>query len=150
MLSTMMDEPLGTRLIVDRGERLFGDSIVQTFDGSRLSTATYGQVADRARRLATGLSRLGVAAADRVGTLLWNRQEHLEAYLAVPAMGAVLHTLNIRLFPEQVGWIIDHARDKVLIVDSSLLEALAPILSARPSVRALIVVGEFDDRLTAD
>jgi fatty-acyl-CoA synthase len=150
MLSTMMDEPLGTRLIVDRGERLFADSVVQTFDGSRLSTVTYAQVAQRARRLASGLSRLGVAVGDRVGTLMWNRQEHLEAYLAVPAMGAVLHTLNIRLFPEQIGWIIDHARDMVLIVDSSLLEALAPILSARPSVRALVVAGEFDERLTAD
>ena len=150
MLSTMMDEPLGTRLIVERGERLFGDSMVQTFDGSRLSTATYAEVGERARRLAAGLLRIGVAAGDRVGTLLWNRQEHLEAYLAVPAMGAVLHTLNIRLFPEQVGWIIDHAQDQALIVDSSLLDAFAPILAARPSVRALIVVGEFDDRLTAD
>lgn len=150
MLSTMMDEPLGTRFIVDRGERLFGDSLVQTFDGSDLSTATYAEVAERARRLATGLSRIGVAGGDRVGTLLWNRQEHLEAYLAVPAMGAVLHTLNIRLFPEQVGWIIDDAQDKVIIVDSALLQAFAPILAARPSVQGLIVVGEFDEQVTAD
>ena len=149
MLSTMMDEPLGTRFIVDRGERLFGDSVVQTFDGSRLSTVTYAEVAERARRLATGLSQIGVAGSDRVGTLLWNRQEHLEAYLAAPAMGAVLHTLNIRLFPEQVRWIIDDAQDKALIVDGTLLEAFAPILDGRPSVEALIVVGSFDNRLTA-
>ena len=145
----MMDEPLGTRLIVDRGERLFGDSLVQTFDGSRLATANYSEVAERARRLATGLSRIGVAIGDRVGTLLWNRQEHLETYLAAPAMGAVLHTLNIRLFPEQIGWIIDHAQDQALIIDSSLLETIAPILAARPSVRALIIAGEFDEQATA-
>lgn len=150
MLSTMMDEPLGTRLIVDRGERLFRESIVQTFDGSRLTTTTYAEVAERARRLAAGLRRAGIGPGDRVGTFLWNRQEHLEAYLAVPAMGSVLHTLNIRLFPEQVGWIIDHARDKALIVDSSLLEAIGPTLAARASIEALIIVGDFDEQVTSN
>jgi fatty-acyl-CoA synthase len=144
MRSTMMDEPLGTRLIAERGERLFDRSTILTFDGQEFTSATFAEVANRARRLASGLKSIGVGDGDRVATFLWNRQEHLEAYLAVPSMGAVLHTLNVRLFPEQIGWIIDHAEDKVLLVDSSLLSSIASILADRPSLQHVAVVGDWD------
>ena len=74
--------------------------------------------ADRADQLAAALTRLGVKEGDRVGTFLWNNQTHMEAYLAIPCMGAVLHTLNIRLFPEQLAYVINHAEDRVIIVDA--------------------------------
>ena len=83
----MDDEPLGMRLIVERGERLFGNSSVETFDGTTLSSTSFVEVAVRARRLAAGLQAFGIGNGDRVATLCWNMQEHLEAYLAVPAMG---------------------------------------------------------------
>ena len=75
--------------------------------------ADFATVGANAARLANALAGLGVGNGDRVGTFCWNSQEHLEAYLAVPAMGAVLHTLNIRLFPEQLTYVINHAEDKV-------------------------------------
>ena len=81
-----------------------------TFEGDGSRRATFAEVGDRADRLANALARLGVEPGDRVGTFCWNTQEHLEAYLAVPSMGAVLHTLNIRLFPEQLTYVINHAR----------------------------------------
>src|SRR5271166_6316998 len=91
--------------------------------------ATYNEVADRVDRLARALGRLGVEPGDRVGTFAWNNQRHLELYFAVPCVGAVLHTLNIRLFEEQLIYIVNHAEDKVIFVDDSLvavLEKLAP------------------------
>ena len=84
-------------------------------------------MAERAERLARALRRLGVGDGDRVGTFAWNNQEHLEAYLAVPSMGAVLHTLNIRLFPEQLAYVVNHAEDKVVIVDGSIAPLFARV-----------------------
>src|SRR5689334_2613497 len=80
----------------------------------------------------------------RVGTFMWNNQEHLEAYLAIPSMGAVLHTLNIRLFPEQVTYIANHAEDEVVIVDSSLIPLLARVLPEMKTVRTVLVTGDGD------
>ena len=86
--------------------------------GRRRAPATYGEVADNADRLAGALQRLGVEPGDVVGTFMWNDQEHLEAYFAVPCMGAVLHTLNIRLSPDQLVYVANHARDRVVLVDA--------------------------------
>jgi fatty-acyl-CoA synthase len=91
--------------------------------------------------LAAGLAALGVQRGDRVATYCWNHGVHLQAYLAVPAMGAVLHTLNIRLFPEQVAGIMQHAADRVLIIDASLFAQLAPVLDTVASLEHVIVVG---------
>ncbi|TAL24528.1 MAG: fatty acid--CoA ligase, partial [Frankiales bacterium] len=99
MQSTMQDSPLTITEILRHGATVHADSRVLTYDGEGVREGTYGEVAERAARLANGLASLGVAPGDRVGTFLWNTQEHLEAYLAVPAMGAVLYTLNLRLFP---------------------------------------------------
>ena len=84
-------------------------------------------MADRAEKLAAALTRLGVQRGDRVGTFCWNNQGHLEAYLAIPSMGAVLHTLNIRLLAEQLAYVINHAEDRVIIVDASLIPLLAAV-----------------------
>ena len=88
--------------------------------GGRHRTATFAEVATRAEKLAAALTRLGIEQGDRVGTFCWNNQGHLEAYLAIPCMGAVLHTLNIRLPAEQLAYVINHAEDRCIIVDASL------------------------------
>src|SRR4029077_11905343 len=101
-------------------------------------------VGANAARLANALARLGVANGDRVGTFCWNSQEHLEAYLAVPSMGEVLHTLNIRLFPEQLAFVINHAEDKLIIVDDSLIRSLAKVAAELATVERYVVVGAGD------
>src|SRR5262245_10815487 len=99
MLSTMQDHPLTVTSLFEHGRTIHGGSQVATYEGARTRRVTFAQLAERAGRLAAALVRLGVKPGDRVGTFCWNTQEHLEAYFAVPGMGAVLHTLNIRLFP---------------------------------------------------
>ncbi|HET6816001.1 MAG TPA: fatty acid--CoA ligase [Mycobacteriales bacterium] len=144
MRSTMQDRPLTVASILRHGAAVFSDSSVVTAgeDGSR--RASFGDVAERSHRLANALTSLGVKGDARVGTFMWNNQEHLEAYLAIPSMGAVLHTLNIRLFPEQVVYIANHAEDEVVIVDSSLIPLLARVLPEMKSVRAVLVAGDGD------
>jgi len=142
MLSTMQDYPLTVRAIFEHGERVFADSEVVTFDGVRGRHVRFDVIARRARQLAAALVRLGVEPGERVGTFCWNCQEHLEAYFAVPCIGAVLHTLNLRLFPEQIAYIVNHAEDRVIIVDAALIPLLAPILPKLITVRQLIVFGD--------
>ena len=101
-------------------------------------------MAERAEKLAAALSRLGVKEGDRVGTFCWNNQGHLEAYLAIPCMGAVLHTLNIRLPADQLAYVINHAEDRVIIVDASLIPLLASIKDDLKTVETVIVAGEGD------
>ena len=93
---------------------------------------TFGEVCERIDRLARALGRLGVEAGDRVGTFAWNNQRHFELYFAVPCLGAVLHTLNIRLFDEQLTYIVNHAEDKVIFVDDSLVPLLAEARAELP------------------
>ncbi|MDO9175621.1 MAG: AMP-binding protein, partial [Actinomycetota bacterium] len=114
MSSTMMDDYQLTLLPVFRyGRQVHANSKITTFTGDGYVEATFAQVADRADQLAAALAKLGVQPGDRVGTFLWNNQTHMEASLAIPCMGAVLHTLNIRLFPEQLAYVINHAEDRV-------------------------------------
>ena len=142
MLSTMQDYPLTVRAIFEHGERVYADSEVVTFDGAGTRRASFAHVARRGRQLAAALTRLGIKPGERVGTFCWNCQEHLEAYFAVPGIGAVLHTLNLRLFPEQITYIINHAEDCAIIVDASLIPLLAPILPKLTTVRHFIVIGD--------
>jgi len=147
--STMMDDYQLTLLPLYRyGRQVHAHSKVITFTGaegeSGYVTSTFAQVADRADQLANALARLGVQPGDRVGTFLWNNQTHMEAYLAIPCMGAVLHTLNIRLFPEQLAYVINHADDKVIIVDASLAPLLARVKDQIPNVQHIIVKGPGD------
>ena len=141
MRSTIMDIPLTIASIMRYGTSVFGDREVVTCteDGSR--RRTYAEAGRRAARLANALRRLGVDADQRVGTFMWNNGEHLEAYLAVPSMGAVLHTLNIRLAPAEVGYIATHADDYAVIVDASLVSKFAEVLPHAPAVKHVIVSG---------
>lgn len=144
MRSTMPDFPLTITMIFRHGREVYAGSEVVTFEGDHTRRATFAEVAERADRLAAGLTRLGVQQGDRVGTFSWNTQEHLEAYFAVPCMGAVLHTLNLRLFPDQLAYVINHAQDKVIIVDDSIIPLLARVADQCKTVEYFIVVGDGD------
>src|SRR5215210_4557076 len=120
MHGLMMDRPLLIRDIAERAERLFGDREIVSRMHEGIERSTYGDAVRRARRLASSLQRLGVGPGDRVATFGWNSRRHLELYLAVPSMGAVLHTLNIRLFEDDLRFIVDHAEDRVIFLDASL------------------------------
>src|ERR1019366_1003549 len=104
MRSTMQDAPLLIRDIVRHGQWMYADKKVFTATSTGITSATYAEVAQRAEQLASALTRLGVQRDDRVATLMWNNQTHMEVYLAVPSMGAILHTLNVRLFPDQLAF----------------------------------------------
>jgi fatty-acyl-CoA synthase len=141
MRSTMQDDyQLTVGAIFAHGRAVYRGSEVLTYDGQTCRRATYAEVSDRAAQLANALSALGVQPGDRVGTLMWNTQEHLEAYLAIPSMGAVLHTLNLRISAEQLTFVINHAGDKVILVDASLVPLLAG-LPPLPTVEKIIVFG---------
>lgn len=144
MLSTMQDFPLTVGMIFRHGRTVHGDSEVVTFDGASSRRASFSEVADRIDRFAAALRRLGVESGDRVATFAWNTQEHLEAYLAVPCIGGVLHTLNIRLFPDQLAYIVNHAEDKIVVVDATLLPLLSKLAPELGSVEHYVVVGDGD------
>ena len=149
MRGLMMDSALTVPAILRRAETLFGArDVVSRRADRRLDRSTYAACGARARRLAAALRRLGVAPGDRVATLCWNHAAHLEAYFGIPLAGGVIHTLNLRLPPEDLAYIINHAGDRVLIVDASLLPLFERIkdLVALPHT---IVVGEHGS-LTPD
>lgn len=144
MWSTMQDHPLTISSIMRYGTEVFGSAEIATWTGAGARRLSYARLGERAARLAGALRGLGVDADQRVATFMWNNTEHMECYLAVPSMGAVLHTLNIRLFPDQLVYIADHAEDRVVIVDASLVPLLASVLPRFKTVRHVIVVGEAD------
>jgi acyl-CoA synthetase (AMP-forming)/AMP-acid ligase II len=149
--STMQDDfPLTISTILQHGALVFGRSECVTWQGGSARHSSYREIEQNARRLASALTRLGVGEGDPVATFCWNNQEHLEAYYAVPCMGAVVHTLNIRLPAHQLTYIVNDAQDKIIIVDGSLLPALAPVLATCTSVEAYIVIGEGDTSLLGD
>ncbi len=122
MKGLMMDFPLTLLTIFRRAEALFGSrEIVTRLPDKSFHRYTYREFTERARRLAVALQELGVGRGDRVATLMWNQYQHLEAYFGIPAAGAVLHTLNLRLHPSELAYIVQHAGDQVLIVDRTLL-----------------------------
>jgi fatty-acyl-CoA synthase len=139
--STMMDVPLTVTRIMRYGTSVYGDREVVTYSPAGLRRQTYAETGVRAARLAHALRSLGVDGDQRVATLMWNNAEHLEAYLAIPSMGAVLHTLNLRLDPETIGYIAAHAGDDVVIVDRSLVPLLAQVLPHAPAIRHVLVTG---------
>ena len=139
MRSTMMDIPLTVTRIMQYGTSVYGDREVVTRTSSGSRRQSYAQTGARVAQLAHALRRLGVDGDQRVATLMWNNAEHLEAYLAIPSMGAVLHTLNLRLEPEIIGYIATHAGDEVVIVDPSLIPLLASVLPHVASIRHVLV-----------
>src|SRR6185295_19535807 len=106
----------------------FPEKTIATVGGDGITRTTYGEWADRTRRLASVLDTLEISSDGRVGTFAWNTARHLELYFAAPCSGRVLHTLNIRLFGDDIVYIADHAEDEVVFVDRSLLEALWPLV----------------------
>jgi fatty-acyl-CoA synthase len=137
----MMDDyPLSLKVAVERAERFSPDRpvVFRRPDGSVGST-TFGDCALRARRLAGALRGLGIGAGDPVATMLWNQPEHLELYFALPAMEAVMHTLNPRLHPDELSFIVNDAEDRVIIVDESLLDVLASFREARAFEHVIVV-----------
>jgi fatty-acyl-CoA synthase len=145
--STMQDDfQLTVTAMLEHGLSVYGGSEVVTWQGAGnpARRGTFAEVGANAKRVANALAGLGVGRGDRVGTLCWNSQEHLEAYFAVPCMGAVLHTLNLRLPPGQLAHIVNHAEDKVVIVDATLLPLLAAIASQLKTVEHVVVIGDGD------
>jgi len=140
----MQDGPLLISGILRHGQHVYGESKVITVEPDGYREATFAEVGARAERLAKGLARLGVGPGDRVGTFCWNNQVHMEAYLGIPSMGSVLHTLNIRLYPEQLAYVINHAEDKVVIVDGSLVPLLARVRHELETVKTIVVAGDAD------
>jgi fatty-acyl-CoA synthase len=140
MLSTMQDGQLSIANLLRHGARVHAASEVVTWTGESSRRSSYAEVGREAARLAHALRGLGVTGDQRVATFMWNNTEHLVAYLAVPAMGAVLHTLNLRLFPEQLTYIANHAEDHVVLVDATVAPLLAKVLPTFTTVRHVIVV----------
>jgi fatty-acyl-CoA synthase len=137
----MMDYPLTITHFFERTRRLFPKKTLGTrVPGAGLQKYTYADFADRTARLAGALAALGVGKGDRVGTFAWNSHRHLEVYFAAPMMGAVLHTVNIRLSAQDIRYIVNHAEDRVLIVDASCWPLLEPVKAELKSVRHFIVM----------
>lgn len=136
----MSDVALTITHLFDHGRRVHSRSVVSTFDGDVLRRATFAEVGERAARLGGALRSLGVAGGEVVGTLMWNTQEHLEAYFAVPGLGAVLHTLNPRLPAPQLSHIINQAEDKVVLLHASMLPVVAAVAPALKGVSHYVVV----------
>jgi fatty-acyl-CoA synthase len=145
MKSTMADVPLLISQILDYGTRVHAASEVVTWTADGPRRSSYGDVGRDCARLANALRRLGIDGDQRVGTFMWNNEEHLELYLAVPSMGAVLHALNIRLFPEQLIYVANHAADEVVVVDNSLAAPFAKLLPHMATVRHVVVNGPVPD-----
>lgn len=140
------DVPLTLSHILRRMRGVHGPSQVITqvdADGGLMKT-TFADVGERIDRLGMGLRALGIGVSDKVGTLAWNSQEYLEAYYAVPCLGAVLHTVNLRLSPEQIAYTINHAQDRVLILDDSLVSTIAEVVPLLTSVEHFVVIGDDD------
>ncbi|RDD89591.1 long-chain fatty acid--CoA ligase [Streptomyces parvulus] len=145
----MQDVPLLVSRILEHGRKIHGSSQVTTWTGEpEPHRRSFAEIGNRAAQLANALrDELGVSESDVLGTLMWNNAEHVEAYFAIPSMGAVLHTLNLRLPPEQLAWIVNHAADRVVIANGSLLPLLAPLLPHLKTVEHVVVTGPGDRSL---
>jgi len=142
MQGLMMDYQLTLTPILERARRLFYKKEIVTKAGPGLERYTYGDMVERASRLANALEKLGVGRGDRVATFAWNNARHLEVYWAAIGMGAVLHPVNLRLPGDQIAYIINHAEDQVLCVDPSLLPAVEKLAPHLKSVKHYIVLGD--------
>ncbi|PWK13173.1 long-chain fatty acid--CoA ligase [Tumebacillus permanentifrigoris] len=136
----MMDFPLTLRTMFERAEKFFPKKEIVSRTMSGLFRYTYADYARRTRRLSSALESLGVQRGDRVATFAWNDHRHLEAYFAIPCMGAVLHTVNIRLSPDHISYIVNHAQDRVMLVDETLVPLLEKVQDQLTTVQAYIIM----------
>ena len=142
MRGLMQDTPLSVNHLFGRAEIYHRDKQIVTVTATGRDRTTYGAWADRTRRLGGVLDGLGISESGRVGTFAWNTARHLELYFAAPCSGRVLHTLNIRLFPEQLTYIVNHADDEVIFVDTSLWALLEPLMPTFERVRHLVFMDD--------
>ena len=143
MLGLMQDRPLTLPHIFHRAEQYFGHKeLITATPAGTTETTTIADWAVRVRRLATVLDTLGISPDGRVGTFCWNSARHLELYLAVPCTGRVLHTLNLRLFPDQLVYVANHAGDEVVFVERSLLGLFWPHVDRLETVRHIVVIDD--------
>jgi fatty-acyl-CoA synthase len=139
----MMDYPLNVPKILGRAKQVFGDKeVVSVMPSGKKHRCTYSDLHARVLRLMGALKQLGVKPGDRIATFAWNHYRHLELYYALPCMGAVLHTLNVRLSAEQLEYIVNHAEDQLIFVDASLVKVLEPLASKFRTVRRYVVITE--------
>ena len=142
-LGRMMDFPLTLTYLLERARRYFPRTeIVSRRPDGALHRQTWGDTYARTCKLAHALRRLGVKDGDRVATLAWNHNRHLEAYYAPPMMGAIVHTLNLRLHPTEIAYIARHAEDSIVLVDRSLLPLFEQFIGNVPSVRHVVVMAD--------
>src|SRR5437762_13906658 len=140
MRGTMMDYPLTLIHILERVGKLFPEvDVLSRLPDRSLHRYTYADFYRRARALAEALQKSGLRRGDRVATLMWNHYAHLEAYYGIPAAGGVLHTLNLRLHPDDIGYIANHAGDRFLIVDDVLLPLYEKCKSKATFERVIVV-----------
>ncbi len=153
MQGLMQDVPLTITHLFERAEKYHGHKEIITASGSGIERTTYAEFTQRTRRLGGVLDALGISADGRVATFAWNNARHLELYFAAPCSGRVLHTLNIRLFPEQLTYIVNHADDEVIFADKSLLGLLGPLMPTFERLKHLVIMddgaGEVPDGLGA-
>src|SRR6478752_2087386 len=138
----MQDYELSLQHVLWRIERLHQKKEVVTKRDQGVHRMTNAELVPRINRLAGALKRLGIKPGERVATLAFNNYRHLELYYAVPCMGAVLHTLNLRLFPQHLEFIINDAEDKVIFVDQTLLPLLKPLIGTTPSVKHFVLMSD--------
>lgn len=141
----MMNTQLTLVSMIEHTEKYFSKKEVISRTLTRTQKFSYEENIKRTRSLASALEKLGVKKGDRVGTLGWNHHRHLEAYFAIPCMGAVLHTINIRLSKEHLKFIINHAKDKFLLIDSDLLPLLEQIKDDLSTVEGFIIMTDEDE-----
>jgi len=141
MQGLMQDVPLTVDKILDHAKHWHGhrEIVTRSVEGPIVRT-TYGEVHDRAKRMSNALLELGVTPGDRVATLAWNSGRHMEAWYAIMGIGAVCHTLNPRLFPEQIAWIINHAEDRILFVDLTFVPLLDKMLASCRTIERVIIM----------
>jgi fatty-acyl-CoA synthase len=150
MRGLMQDYPLTVDAIFRHVEQHYGDGTIVTNTPSGPTRMTYAEWAVRTRKLAGVLDDLGISGDGRVGTFAWNTARHLELYFAAPSTGRVLHTLNIRLFPEQLTYIANHAEDEVIFVDRTVLPLLWPLIDTMKTVRHVVVMDDGGDNEIPD
>lgn len=151
LLGRMMHQPLSVGSLIDHAARYHADTeIVSALTEGGFERTTWGEVGANARRIGSALRARGLEPGDRVGTLAWNNRRHLELYFGVPGAGMVCHTLNPRLSPEQLAYIINHASDRMLFVERTFVPLIAPLRDQLSSLRGIVVLGPRDEALAAE
>jgi fatty-acyl-CoA synthase len=141
----MMNVPFRVTSMLEHAERYFAKKEVTSRTMSGIRKFSYREIGERTRRLSSSLKRLGVQKGERIGTLAWNHHRHLEAYFAIPGVEAVLHTINIRLSPQHIAYIINHADDQILLIDQDILPLVEHIKDHIPNVKAFILMTDEDE-----